>query len=63
MNRKLIIVVACLVLVTITIFVLSADKGSQPQSAQRTEPLWQLVVTLPKTNSNSTLTNTLPKGR
>ncbi|HWX20049.1 MAG TPA: hypothetical protein VN578_09100 [Candidatus Binatia bacterium] len=60
MNRKLIVAAVCLLFATIVVFVLSAGKGSKRQSAQRPD-LWTVVVTLPKTNSNAGLTNTLPK--
>jgi hypothetical protein len=60
MNRKLIVVAACLVFATIMAFVLSAEKGSKRQPVQTTEPLWKLVVTLPKTNSSAALTNAMP---
>jgi hypothetical protein len=62
MNRKAIIFAACLLFAAIVVLVLLTNKGGKRQPAQRTEP-WRVVVTLPKTNSNAALTNTLPKGR
>jgi len=61
MNRKVLIVAACLLFGAIVLLVLSAAKGGQKQPAQRSDA-WKLVITLPKTNGTAAPTNALPRG-
>jgi hypothetical protein len=61
MNRKSLILAACLFFGAIVLLVLSAAKGGQKSFAQKRDG-WKLVVTLPKTNSNPVSTNELLRG-
>ena len=63
MNRKIIAVVVVLAFVSFLVFARLAARSGRPLNAQKTEPVWKMTVTLPKTNNNPPLTNTLPKNK
>jgi hypothetical protein len=57
MNRQIVIVVALFALAALVTLVL-AGRGGRTRTAQKAEPTWKIVYTLPKTNGTAPFPNT-----